>query len=305
VRIEIEAALQRGIRVIPVLVDGATMPRREDLPDSLQKLRRRQAIEISHNRFNSDVERLTQALSLVEEELRQREAAEAERTARDERERQAAAEAIRIEEARRVAEAEAAHRVEEKRPAQEVAEAERLAREEREREETAEATRAEEARRQAAAEVARRAEEERRTQERAAHEESERQKEAEAARAEQARRLAEAEFASRSEGERRAREAAEVEQAAREEALVKELAYPATFMGGARTLYTGRPGEGAGRGGGAKEAGGCAPAILFADVYGWPRANVISPIAKENPELTHTGRTWRRRTRCRSRFNIE
>jgi TIR domain len=87
VRIEIEAALQRGIRVIPVLVDGAMMPRREDLPDSLQKLRRRQAIEISHNRFDSDVERLTHALSLIEEELRQREAAEAESAARVERER--------------------------------------------------------------------------------------------------------------------------------------------------------------------------------------------------------------------------
>ena len=87
---EIEAALQRGIRVIPVLVDGATMPRREDLPDSLQKLRRRQAIEISHNRFDSDVERLTHALSLIEEELRQRDAAEAERAAREEPERVAA-----------------------------------------------------------------------------------------------------------------------------------------------------------------------------------------------------------------------
>jgi hypothetical protein len=46
VRIEIEAALERGIRVIPVLVDGAGMPNAEDLPDSLKKLHRRQAIEI-------------------------------------------------------------------------------------------------------------------------------------------------------------------------------------------------------------------------------------------------------------------
>lgn len=83
VRIEIETALKRGIRVIPVLVDGATMPRREDLPDSLQKLRRRQAIEISHNRFDSDVERLTHALSLIEEELGPHGAA-ADRVAREE-----------------------------------------------------------------------------------------------------------------------------------------------------------------------------------------------------------------------------
>jgi hypothetical protein len=73
VRIEIEAALDRSVRLIPVLVDGATMPRREELPDSLQKLRHRQAIEISHNRFDSDVERLTRALSLIQQELRRRE----------------------------------------------------------------------------------------------------------------------------------------------------------------------------------------------------------------------------------------
>ena len=53
VRIEIEAALARGVWVIPVLVDGAAMPKPEELPDSLKKLRRRQAIEISHSRFNS------------------------------------------------------------------------------------------------------------------------------------------------------------------------------------------------------------------------------------------------------------
>ena len=96
VRIEIEAALRRGIRVIPVLVDGAAMPRREDLPDSLQKLRRRQAIEISHNRFDSDVERLTRALSLIEEELRQRELAEATQ-GEEVRHQQEAAEAERQE----------------------------------------------------------------------------------------------------------------------------------------------------------------------------------------------------------------
>ncbi len=62
VRIEIEAALQRDIRVIPVLINGARMPRSADLPDSLKPLVRRQTIEISHTRFDSDSERLTRAV---------------------------------------------------------------------------------------------------------------------------------------------------------------------------------------------------------------------------------------------------
>jgi len=79
VRLEIEAALQRQIRVIPVLVDGAAMPGAEDLPDSMKQLIRRQGVEISHTRFNSDVERLTQALSSLPEEVRLHEAEQAKR----------------------------------------------------------------------------------------------------------------------------------------------------------------------------------------------------------------------------------
>ena len=44
VRLEIEAALTRNVRVIPVLVDGARMPRAGELPPSLAKLVRRQAL---------------------------------------------------------------------------------------------------------------------------------------------------------------------------------------------------------------------------------------------------------------------
>jgi hypothetical protein len=47
VRMEIVAALQRDIRVIPVLVDGARMPRKQDLPEALAPLTRRNAIELS------------------------------------------------------------------------------------------------------------------------------------------------------------------------------------------------------------------------------------------------------------------
>jgi hypothetical protein len=73
VRIEIEAALERGVPVIPVLVDEAEMPRTEDLPDGLKKLTRRNGIQVSHARFDSDVDRLTHALSSLEDEIRQRE----------------------------------------------------------------------------------------------------------------------------------------------------------------------------------------------------------------------------------------
>jgi hypothetical protein len=58
VRIEIASALQHGIRVVPVLVDGAQMPAADDLPDDLKPLARRHAVEISHMRFAADAERL-------------------------------------------------------------------------------------------------------------------------------------------------------------------------------------------------------------------------------------------------------
>jgi hypothetical protein len=47
VRLEIEAALKRKVRVIPVLVDGARMPAAAELPPSLQGLVRRQAVALS------------------------------------------------------------------------------------------------------------------------------------------------------------------------------------------------------------------------------------------------------------------
>jgi uncharacterized membrane protein YhaH (DUF805 family) len=62
VRIEIESALKRDIRVIPVLVDGARMPTAEELPDSLKPLSRRNAITLSHQRFGHEVDELAWAL---------------------------------------------------------------------------------------------------------------------------------------------------------------------------------------------------------------------------------------------------
>jgi TIR domain len=62
VRLEIEAALTRDVRVIPILVDGARMPRADELPDSLAGLVRRQALELSPARFDFDTGRLLKVL---------------------------------------------------------------------------------------------------------------------------------------------------------------------------------------------------------------------------------------------------
>jgi hypothetical protein len=68
VRLEIEAALARDVRVIPVLVDGAAMPHADELPASLAALVRRQALELSPDRFYFDTGRLLDVLerTLVE-----------------------------------------------------------------------------------------------------------------------------------------------------------------------------------------------------------------------------------------------
>jgi hypothetical protein len=55
VRLEVETALNRDIRVIPVLVNGARLPKSADLPESLKSLAQRSGCEISHNRFESDI----------------------------------------------------------------------------------------------------------------------------------------------------------------------------------------------------------------------------------------------------------
>jgi len=65
VRIEINTALERNIRVIPVLVGGATMPKAQELPDNLVNLTKRQAMEISDKRFHSDMDALIQSIKSV------------------------------------------------------------------------------------------------------------------------------------------------------------------------------------------------------------------------------------------------
>ncbi|MGH8939824.1 MAG: toll/interleukin-1 receptor domain-containing protein, partial [Actinomycetes bacterium] len=65
VRIEIEAALQRGVRVIPVLTDGSVMPSRDQLPESLVPLARRHAMPVRHETFRTDATRLIDAIQRI------------------------------------------------------------------------------------------------------------------------------------------------------------------------------------------------------------------------------------------------
>lgn len=62
VRMEIEAALGRDIRVIPVLVGDAQMPGPADVPESMAALLRRNAYSISDRRWQYDVTQLVDIL---------------------------------------------------------------------------------------------------------------------------------------------------------------------------------------------------------------------------------------------------
>jgi hypothetical protein len=58
VRREIELALASRALVVPVLVDGAALPAAEALPESIQGLAKRNAAELTHRVWDSDVEQL-------------------------------------------------------------------------------------------------------------------------------------------------------------------------------------------------------------------------------------------------------
>ena len=61
VRVELETAFRRGLRVIPLLLDGATMPRAGDLPDALAGLARLNALRVGYHSSRSDLARLVEA----------------------------------------------------------------------------------------------------------------------------------------------------------------------------------------------------------------------------------------------------
>ena len=65
VRIEVETALERSIPVVPLLIDGASLPARDHLPESLWPLLRRNAVPVDSGRdFHAQMTRLVRDLRL-------------------------------------------------------------------------------------------------------------------------------------------------------------------------------------------------------------------------------------------------
>ena len=62
VRVEIAAALQRNIPVVPILVDGARIPDARQLPKELEELSLRNGIDVRLASFHNDVSRLIHGL---------------------------------------------------------------------------------------------------------------------------------------------------------------------------------------------------------------------------------------------------
>lgn len=63
VRIEVESALRRNIPVIPVLLEGVSMPKRTQLPESLHPLARRNGTQVGYDpRFHPDMDRLVKGI---------------------------------------------------------------------------------------------------------------------------------------------------------------------------------------------------------------------------------------------------
>jgi hypothetical protein len=68
VRLELEAALARNLWIVPVLIEGASMPSAADLPPSLQSLCYRTALAVRPDPdFRTDMPRLIAALQLPRE----------------------------------------------------------------------------------------------------------------------------------------------------------------------------------------------------------------------------------------------
>jgi hypothetical protein len=70
-RLEIESALKRNKRIIPVLIGDAKMPTAQELPTTLIDLTRKQAVVISNVRFRSDYLELSKSIKKALEEAAQ------------------------------------------------------------------------------------------------------------------------------------------------------------------------------------------------------------------------------------------
>lgn len=62
VRVEIATALQRDIPVIPILLEGARIPKAQSLPEDLQELAQRNGLDVRHASFHGDMDRLVRGL---------------------------------------------------------------------------------------------------------------------------------------------------------------------------------------------------------------------------------------------------
>jgi hypothetical protein len=65
VRFEVKTALEREMRVIPVLIDGARPLQQQELPPELQKLARLNAHKLSWDRYQDDADRLLDLIQRV------------------------------------------------------------------------------------------------------------------------------------------------------------------------------------------------------------------------------------------------
>jgi hypothetical protein len=204
VRIEIGAALQRNILVIPILLDSAKVPKANQLPKDLEELSIRNGLDVRHASFHNDIDRLVRSLKgqLAEAEAEKRRCDEDERGRQEAEIKQRADE----EERRRKAEAEGRRRDEDERRRQEA--------------ENKQQADEEEGRRKTEAEERRRAEEERRRQEKPQAEARQRaEEEHRRQEAQTKRRLDEAEAEKRRQDKERRKPEKEAAWAAKKERL--------------------------------------------------------------------------------------
>src|ERR1041385_6895228 len=112
VRVEIATALRRDIRVIPVLVQRAAMPKPQDLPEDLARLTRRNAVELGDNRWHTDVDEL---IGVMEKLLAKKEQEQRNAEQQEEAERQRHEAEVKLDDARQLEAEEAARQSAERR----------------------------------------------------------------------------------------------------------------------------------------------------------------------------------------------